>query len=113
MFMLSGLTRVYIDTQKLDLVIPEHLKKLPSIMLELGYDLQKPITDLTVSDFCFEATLSFSGEFYTCVVPWDSVIAITTVDGVGVFYNSEIAKPEQQTKTEQRTKFTLLQGGKN
>jgi hypothetical protein len=113
LFMLSGLTRVYIDTQKMDVKLPQELKQIPTVILELGYDMAKPIPDLTVSDFCFEATLSFGSGLFTCVVPWDCAIAITTVDGLGIHYAPSKEQVQIQEKATKKAKFTLLQGGKN
>jgi hypothetical protein len=113
LFMLSGLTRVYINTQKMDVKLPIELKQIPTVILELGYDMAKPIPDLTVSDFCFEATLSFNSGLFTCVVPWDCVIAITTVDGLGVYYEQSVEQIKVEEKAQKKAKFTLLQGGKN
>jgi hypothetical protein len=115
-FMLHGLTRVWLNPDGPDVAVPDHLKGREAVILELGYDLVTPIPDLMVSPYAFEATLLFSGQLFTCVVPWDSVLAITDGNGLGVYYGQKTTPKEtidETVKKEKRKMFTVLKGGKN
>lgn len=115
LFMLHGQTKVWLDPRMNDVQLPEYLLEREIIVLEFGYAMAKPINDLVVSSFAVEATLSFNEEPYTCVIPWDSVLAITNSEGVGVFYGQDPAEEtvDETVKKEMFNKLTVLKGGKN
>lgn len=115
-FMMHGLTKVWVDPKGKDVQLPLYLQEKEAIVLEFGYTLAKPILDLTVGMFAIEATLSFNGEPYLCVIPWDTVLAITNEENLGVYYGTEVEHEEtieETVKKEMKKKFTVLDGGKN
>jgi hypothetical protein len=115
-FMMHGLTKVWVDPKGKDVQLPPYLYDKEAIVLEFGYTMAKPIMDLTVGMFAIEATLSFNGEPYLCVIPWDAVLALTNGDNLGVYYGSEVEHEEtieETVKKEMKKKFTVLDGGKN
>lgn len=115
LFMLHGQTKIWLDPRMPDVQLPDYLKEREVIVLEFGHEMAKPIPDLVVSSFAVEATLSFNNEPYTCIVPWDSVLAITNTDGVGVFYGQKESEEsiDDTVKKEMFNKLTVLKGGKN
>lgn len=115
-FMMHGLTKVWVDPKGKDIQLPRYLHDKEAVVLEFGYTMAKPITDLTVGMFAIEATLSFNGDPYLCVIPWDTVLAITNGDNLGVYYGTEVEHEEtieETVKNEMKKKFTVLDGGKN
>jgi hypothetical protein len=115
-FMLHGITKVWLDPKGKDVQVPLYLTDKEALVLEFGYEMAKPIPDLTIGMFAIEATLSFNGEPFTCVIPWDCVLAITNQDGIGVYYGTNVEHEEtieETVKNEMKKKFTVLDGGKN
>lgn len=115
-FMMHGLTKVWVDPKCKDVQLPSYLLDKEAIVLEFDYLMAKPILDLTVGMFAIEATLSFNGEPFLCVIPWDSVLALTNSDNLGVYYGTEVEHEEtieETVKKEMKKKFTVLDGGKN
>lgn len=119
-FMLNGLTKLWLDPKVTDVQLPMYLKDKEAIVLEFAYEMLRPIPDLTVSNFAVEATLSFNGEPYLCVIPWDSVLAITNENDIGVYYGSNVQPQkeleetiEETVKNEMKKKFGVLDGDKN
>ncbi len=130
LIMLMGPTMIFIDPTHKDVDLPDYLMGAARVALEFGYNLPKPIDDLTVSPLALAATLSFNKVPYAVFIPWESVEAITDNKGVGVYYGTtpiavspeEVAELQVEDKREKveieisaqnrRKGFKVLEGGK-
>lgn len=64
----------------------QHDRKL---CLQIGLNLVRPVRELSITDMGFGAWLSFSGIEHYCRVPWESVFAMVTEDGMGKFWQED------------------------
>lgn len=60
-----------------EVIIPEHFKDKPFLVLQIGVDMPRPIHDLHWDREKITATLTFAGQPYPCSIPWSSVVCIT------------------------------------
>lgn len=65
---------VHLDSTKSGVVVPNHLGGNPALILKLSYNFQGSTQHDEVGII---ANLIFSGRFYECVIPWDSIWGIT------------------------------------
>lgn len=76
-----GLLRVHLDPRPKQVVVPGHLRATPSLVLEWGFDLPRPIHDLKCDSEALSGTLSF-GEGASlrmwCSIPWPFVYALSS-----------------------------------
>jgi hypothetical protein len=63
-----------------------------SVTLEYGLNMPVPIDDLKITDIGIEATLSFSREPHHTFVPWEAVVDMAPVLGVGLSSSAPIRK---------------------
>lgn len=81
---------IHVNTSVQGLVIPNHLLSEPSVALKLS---KMFMGKLVVEKDQITAELRFSGEYFTCQVPWNSVWAISSFKGETAIWPDEI--PEQ------------------
>jgi hypothetical protein len=81
---------LHLDARRPGVVVPEHLRGEPHLVLQYGLDLPIPILDLEVDDDGVRATLSFSKHPERTVVPWSAVYVVTCNDGRGVLYHEDV-----------------------
>jgi stringent starvation protein B len=85
-----GWTSLHLDARQPGVVVPESFRGEPHLVLQYGYDLPILIPDLEVDTQGVRATLSFSRNAQTTVVPWSAVYVISCVDGGEVRYTEDI-----------------------
>lgn len=71
----KGKLLVHLDPRDATVDVPQHLKEQPA--LGLNFSHQFPFANTTVGPLSISANLSFSGERYLCVVPFNSIFCIT------------------------------------
>ena len=83
---------VTLDPTHPDVDLPRHLLGQKPVTLCIGYNLRKPIPDLSLSRVAFSGTLSFGyhGK-YTVLVPWG---AVKHVSSDGRMLSGPVAVPE-------------------
>lgn len=69
---------VHLDPRKEGVVVPPWFRKQPQLVLQVGYQMNVPIPDLTVGDDALTGTLSFSRSPFACTIPWSSVFALVS-----------------------------------
>jgi stringent starvation protein B len=69
--------------------VPLQFQNDRKLCLQLGLNLARPIHDLHVTDDGFSCTLSFGGRPSPCSVPWESVFAMVTEDGMGKIWKDD------------------------
>lgn len=94
----DGIVSVHLKPCADGVVLPEFLRvKANSVMLDFGYELPKPIPDLTVNDESISGTLSFAGRPFHCVIPWDAVFGVELRPLVVLMWDIEPAPNETPT----------------
>ncbi len=82
--------RVHIDARRPGVRLPDRFLKEGHLLLDYGYRLQPPITDLMVTDDGISATLSFSRIPFETFIPWSAVYLISDFDGNGSVWQEDI-----------------------
>ena len=72
----QGLTMIHLDARRPGVLVPEHLKHEPHLLLNLSYRFDPP--DLAVGEWGVRCTLTFGGERFTIAVPWSALYAISS-----------------------------------
>ena len=72
----QGLTMIHLDARRPGVLVPEHLKHEPHLLLNLSYRFQPP--DLAVGEWGVRCTLTFAGKQFTIAVPWSALYAISS-----------------------------------
>lgn len=84
--LLRGNLFLHLAPKHPDVRVPEHLRGMMQLVLEVGLDMAVPIPDLHLSDEGFSGTLSFSRTPFFVRVPWDAVFALRGDDGYMMFW---------------------------
>ena len=71
----KGKLLVHLDPRDSMVDVPEHLRSQPA--LGLNFSHQFPFANTTVGPLSISANLSFGGERYLCIVPFNSIFCIT------------------------------------
>jgi stringent starvation protein B len=87
-FLERGVTMVHLDARKDGVVVPPQYAQEPHLRLNLSYRYNIP--DLEMSDCLIQATLSFGGRPFRCVLPWTSVFGITSHAGEGQVWPEDL-----------------------
>ncbi|MCG5053641.1 MAG: hypothetical protein KA712_11825 [Myxococcales bacterium] len=89
-FLQDGWVTIYVDARRAGVSVPEHLRSEPRLVLQYGLNMPVPVEDLEVTEGGIKATLSFSRQPYTTMVPWTAVYVIACTDGRGVLYQEDV-----------------------
>ncbi len=87
-FLERGVTMVHLDARKDGVVVPSQYAQEPHLRLNLSYRYSIP--DLTMNDRHVQATLSFGGTPFQCVLPWTSIFGITSHAGEGQVWPEDL-----------------------
>jgi len=71
----TGIVMIHCDPRHEGVSLPDFLKADPIVRLNFAYGFQLP--SFEVDDEAISAVLNFNGQQRFCVIPWDSVFAIT------------------------------------
>ena len=86
----AGSVFLHIDPRVKGVAVPDYLVAQPSVVLQIGYKLARPIPDLKLSEKGVTATLSFSNIPYHCRMPWNSVFAMVAENGRVMLWPSDM-----------------------
>jgi stringent starvation protein B len=75
-FLARGVAMLHLDARRPGVSVPPQYTGDAHLRLNLSYRYSIP--DLEVSDEQVQATLSFGGRSFRCVLPWESVFGITS-----------------------------------
>ncbi len=95
-----GMTMVHLDARRPGVLVPDHLKKEPQLLLNLSYRFTPP--DLTVSEWGLRETLTFAGSTFCVAVPWSALYAITSHATKEFFVYPDDMPPELLASQSQR-----------
>lgn len=71
-----GIAMLHLDARRPGVRLPEQHKDDPHLRLNLSY--RYGIPDLRIDDDRVQASLSFRGRTFQCVVPWSAVFGVTS-----------------------------------
>ena len=74
-YLSRGIAMVHLDARRPAVVVPPQYTMDAHLRLNLSY--RYGIPDLDISDQRIQATLSFAGRPFRCIIPWGSVFGIT------------------------------------
>ena len=75
-FLARGVAMVHLDARRPGVVVPSQYVSDAHLRLNLSYRYSIP--DLEISEESVQATLSFGGRPFHCVLPWSCIFGITS-----------------------------------
>jgi stringent starvation protein B len=75
-FLARGVAMVHLDARRPGVIVPPQYATDAHLRLNLSYRYSIP--DLEISDEHVQATLSFGGRPFRCILPWSAVFGITS-----------------------------------
>ena len=112
--------QILVPTGLKGILLPDYIKDNDFfVFLEIGYNMPKPIPDLSVTRETIEGTLSFNGEPFYCVIPIPYVVYVNgfkayTFNVFGDHIREEVDKKKamDKRKSKLKSKFKVIDGGK-
>ena len=74
-YLARGVAMIHLDARRAGVIVPPQYAEDAHLRLNLSY--RYAIPDLDVSEERVQATLSFGGRPFQCILPWDSIFGIT------------------------------------
>ena len=81
---------VHLDPRRDGVVVPQHFRRQPQLVLQFGMNLVVPIRDLDVNEEGLSGTLSFNRSPCWCYLPWSAVYALVGEDGRGMVWPDDV-----------------------
>jgi stringent starvation protein B len=75
-FLSRGVAMVHLDARRPGVVVPQQFTHDPHLRLNLSYGYRIP--DFDVGEDRVQATLSFGGRPFRCLLPWSAIFAVTS-----------------------------------
>lgn len=98
-FLQRGVAMVHLDARRPGVQVPEQFREEAHLRLNLSYRYNIP--DLDISEERVQATLSFGGRHFQCVMPWDAIFGITShASGDGQVWPEDLPVEVVQTMAE-------------
>lgn len=95
-FLARGVAMVHLDARRPGVVVPTQFEGEAHLRLNLSYRYSIP--DLVVDERRVQATLSFGGRPFQCLMPWESVFGITSsASGDGQVWPEDLPTEVMQT----------------
>lgn len=107
---------VHLDPRREGVIVPDHLRGRPQLVLQFGLGLAVPIRDLHVDDEGISGTLSFNRSPFACFVPWSAAYLLVNDDEMGVVWRDDLPdelreEVEQAEKKSARPALRAIRGG--
>lgn len=83
---------VQLDPRRDDVVLPEHLREQPRLILQYGYNMPMPINDLKIDERGISATLSFQRTPHATFIPWSAVFVLSDGDKRAMVWEDDVPK---------------------
>jgi stringent starvation protein B len=98
-YLQCGVAMVHLDARRPGVVVPERYLGDAHLRLNLSYRYSIP--DLEIDDRRVQATLSFGGQHFHCVLPWPAIFGITSnASGDGQVWPEDLPVEVVQTMAE-------------
>jgi len=88
---------VHLDARRPGVIVPPQHANDAHLRLNLCYRYSIP--DFEIDDRRVQATLSFSGTSFQCILPWESIFGITSHAGDGQVWPEDLPTEVMQTLT--------------
>lgn len=96
----EGPILVHLDARREGVQVPTQLGDDACLVLRFGYGLTPAIVDLDIGEKALVGTLTFSGQPFTCVLPWTAVYAaVSEADQRGMVWPDDVPPEAVQTLT--------------
>lgn len=79
----DGNVRVEFDSRRQGVHVPIHLRYKEHVVLEFGFELEKPVRCLSIGHGAVSGIIDFGGFACHCVIPWDAIFSVRNVKGYG------------------------------
>ena len=107
-YLQRGVAMVHLDARRAGVVVPSRYAEEAHLRLNLSYRYSIP--DFEIDERRIQATLSFSGAPFQCILPWESIFGITSHAGDGQVWPEDLptevmqtlGRPEQQRQAPPR-----------
>jgi stringent starvation protein B len=104
-----GVTMVHLDARRPGVVVPPQYVGDAHLRLNLSYRYSIP--DLEVGDDGVQATLSFGGRPFHCVLPWEAIFGITSqASGDGQVWPEDLPVEVMQTFAQRQAQASREDG---
>ena len=94
-YLQRGVTMVHLDARRAGVIVPPQYANDAHLRLNLCYRYHIP--DFEIDERRIQATLSFSGTPFQCVLPWESIFGITSHAGDGQVWPEDLPTEVMQT----------------
>ena len=94
-YLQRGVTMVHLDARRPGVAVPPQYAGDAHLRLNLSYRYSIP--DFEIDDRRIQATLSFSGASFQCVLPWESIFGITSHAGDGQVWPEDLPTEVMQS----------------
>jgi len=94
-YLQRGVTMVHLDARRPGVVVPSQYAGEAHLRLNLSYRYSIP--DFEIDERWIQATLSFSGTSFQCILPWQSIFGITCHSGDGQVWPEDLPTEVMQT----------------
>ena len=94
-YLQRGVTMVHLDARRAGVIVPPQYAGDAHLRLNLSY--RYAIPDFEIDDRRIQATLSFSGLPFQCILPWESIFGITSHAGDGQVWPEDLPTEVMQT----------------
>ena len=95
-YLKAGVAMVHVDARRPGVSVPT--RYAPEAHLRLNLSYRYSIPDLEIGDLRVQATLSFGGVPFLCVLPWDAIFGITSAaSGDGQVWPEDLPVEVMQT----------------
>ncbi|MBR58189.1 MAG: stringent starvation protein B [Myxococcales bacterium] len=105
----QGMVMVHLDARLMGVAVPAAHLGNHALALNLSYRFEIP--DFEISDQGIQASLSFSGDPFPCLLPWDAIFAVRSHVDDSFFVWPEDVPVELLVRA--RTELSRTSGGTN
>jgi len=94
-YLQRGVAMVHLDARRSGVIVPPQYARDAHLRLNLSH--RYAIPDFEIDDRRIQATLSFSGAPFQCILPWESIFGITSHAGDGQVWPEDLPTEVMQT----------------
>src|SRR5205823_6640788 len=94
-YLQRGVAMVHLDARRSGVIVPPQYARDAHLRLNLSH--RYAIRDFEIDDRRIQATLSFAGAPFQCILPWESIFGITSHAGDGQVWPEDLPTEVMQT----------------